>query len=216
MTATINDKAVVQCPAGTVLFREGESGSTMFVLKSGRVRLHKRVHDETVVVGELGAGAFCGELSMINDQPRPVTATVLQDASLIKLDAGQFEEMVRKNPDIALRMLKKMGKRLNESQYRVSNFVLRTNEGRLLHQLRHEAEQAGEDDELTGTVPIPDDLAAVLSIDVGELKALLNEFIDRELIAIDSEGHFHIPDPAEFDRYLSYLELKDRYDYSEA
>jgi CRP-like cAMP-binding protein len=124
--------------------------------------------------------------------------------------------MVRKNADIALRMLKKMGKRLNESQFRVSNFVFRTTEGRLLHQLRHEAEQAGEDDDLTGPTPIPDDLAAVLSVDVGELKALLNTFIDRELISIDSEGHFRIPDPAEYDRYLSYLELKDRYDYSES
>lgn len=188
----------------------------MFVLKSGRVRLQKRVHDQTVVVGELGAGAFCGELAMINEQPRPVTATVTEDASLIKLEADQFEEMVRKNPDISVRMLKKMGKRLNESQFRVSNYSLRSNEGRLLHQLRHEAEQAGDGDGLTGSTPIPDDLAAVLSIDIGELKALLNEFIDRELIAIDADGRFEIPDPAEFDRYLSYLELKDRYDYSES
>lgn len=215
MTAKISDKAVIQCPEGTVLFREGETGTAMYVIKSGRVRLEKQVHNTTAVLDELGAGAFCGELAMINDQPRPVTATVSQNASLIKIDAEQFEGMVRKNPDIALRMLRKMGQRLTEAQYRQSNLMLRTTEGRLLHQLRQEARRAGEGGELTARAPIPQDLDESLSLELGEIKKRLNQLISRELIEIDDEGYFRILDLEGFDRYLSYLELQDRFEYTE-
>ncbi|MFB6374425.1 MAG: Crp/Fnr family transcriptional regulator, partial [Bradymonadaceae bacterium] len=210
MATQTSDKSVVQCPAGTVLFREGETGKNMFVVKSGRVRLRKSVHNSDVVVDELGAGAFCGELALINDQPRPVTATVIEDASLLKVGAGQFEKMVRKNPDIAVRMLKKMGQRLTEAQFKVSNLILRTPEGRLLRQLRQEAIRAGDDDDPTSKAPIPDDLADALALEIGEVKELLNGLVNREMISVDDKGYFEIVDPEAYDRYLSYLELQDR------
>ena len=215
MATKTSDKSVVQCPAGTVLFREGESGNHMFVVKSGRIRLRKSVHNTDVVVDELGAGAFCGELALINEQPRPVTATVIEDASLLKVDASQFEKMVRKNPDIAVRMLKKMGQRLTEAQFKVSNLILRTPEGRILRQLRREAIQAGDDDKPTTRAPIPDDLADALALEIGEVKELLNGLVRRELLHIDDKGYFKIVDVDAYDRYLSYLELHDRFEYTD-
>lgn len=216
MATDTNDKAVVQCPTGTVLFREGETGSNMYVIKSGQIRLKKTVHNTEVVVDELGAGAFCGELALINEQSRPVTAVVTKNASLLKVGARQFEKMVRKNPDIALRMLKKMGQRLTESQYRVSNLILRTPEGRLLRQLRKEARRSGGDDEVTTPTPIPDDLTDALALEIGELKALLNKFIREELISVDDQGVFEILNPEAYDRYLSYLEMKDRFEHTDS
>ncbi len=210
-----SDKAVVQCPAGKILFREGEAGSHMYVIKSGRIRLRKSVHDEEVLVDELAAGAFCGELALINDQPRPVTATVVEEASLLKVNAEQFEQMVRKNPDIAMRMLKKMGQRLTEAQYRVTNLVLRDPAGRLLRQLRREAIRAGDDDEMTTRVPIPGDLAEALALEIGEVKKHLNDLVRRELITVDEAGHFEIVDPEAADRFLRYLELRDRFEYAD-
>lgn len=214
MATETKEKAVIEVPEGTVLFREGEEGSNMFVVKSGRVRLRKRVHNTDVVVDELSAGAFCGELALINDQPRPVTATVIEEASLLRIGADQFEKMVRKNEDIALRMLKKMGQRLTQAQYRVSNLILRTPEGRLLRQLRREAERAGDGEDLSARAPVPDDLADSLALEIGEVKKLLNELVRQKLIDIDKDGYFQIIDPKAFDRYLSYLELHDRFQYT--
>jgi CRP-like cAMP-binding protein len=215
MATQKSDKAVVQCPAGTVLFEEGESGSHMYVIKSGRIRLRKSVHNDDVVVDELAAGAFCGELALINNQSRPVTATVVEDASLLKVDADQFEQMVRKNPDIAMRMLRKMGQRLTEAQYRVTNLILRTPEGRLLRQLRRDAVRAGADDSVTTRAPIPNDLAESLALEVGEVKQQLNQLVRQELIDVDESGHFEIVDAEAFDQYLSYLELRDRFEYTD-
>lgn len=184
----------------------------MYVIKSGRVRLTKRIHDSEVVMEELDEGGFCGELAMLGTPRRPVTAVVSEDAKLIQVQTDQFEEMVRGNSDIALRMLKRLTQRLTEAQYRVSNLILRTNTGRVLHQLKAEAEQRGG--EVTAATPIPDDLADALAMEVGEVKQVLNELVRDELITIDERGRFQILDPAAYDRYLRFLELQDRFGYN--
>lgn len=203
-----SEKGVTSCAAGTVLFKEGETGTKMYVIKSGRIRMSKRVFDTDVTVEELGAGDFCGEIALLNEQPRPTTATVLADATVIQVDAAQFENMIRSNSDIAVRMLKKMSQRLIQSQFRLSNFALRTTKGRLLHQLRAEFSVAGGKPS-----PIPDNLVDVLGLELGEIKVLLSEFVKDELISIDKRGFFTITDSLAFDRYLKYLELNDHFEF---
>ena len=201
------DKGVTQCPAGTVLFREGETGKKMYVIKSGKVRMTKKIHDTDIAIEDLGAGDFCGEISLVTEQPRPTTATVVQDASVIQIEASQFENMVRSNSDIALRMLKKMSKRLTEAQFRIANFSMRNNKGRLMHQLRWEADRS------EGKAPLPDNLPDVLALELGEVKLLLGELVRDDLIDIDKNGFFEIVDEPAFGRYLKYLELHDHFEY---
>lgn len=205
------EKGVTQCPAGTVLFREGDDGKKMYVIKSGTIRLTKRVFDTDITIEELKGGDFCGEISLVSDQPRPVTAIVTADATVIPIEAAQFEKMIRDNADIAVRMMKRMTRRLAEAQFRISNFTLRTTRARLMHQLRHESSRVS--DTFAVSAPIPDDLADVLSLEIGEVKRLLGELVRDDLIEIDKKGNFLISDVQAFDRHLKYLELKDHFEY---
>ncbi len=210
-----NDKGVLQCPAGTILFREGDEGNRMYVIRTGQVRISKRVHDTEITIEELGAGEFCGELAILGQHLRPTTALVVQDASVIQIDVAQFEAMVKGNSEIALRMMKKLAQRLTESQYRVSNLILRTSKARVLHQLRAEAQRGlRADSTAQQPVLIPDNLADVLAIEIGELKLILNQLVRDELIMIDKRGQFEIVDFEAYDRYLRYLELHDRFEYA--
>ena len=208
----MTEKGVRECSAGTVLFREGEDGDRMYVIKSGSVRLTKMIHDSEIVIEELGSGEFCGELAMLGTSQRPVTAVVTQDASVIQVQTDQFEDMIRGNTDIALRMLKKLTQRLTEAQYRVSNLILRTNTARVLHQLRAEAET--RNDSVTDATPLPDNLADVLAMEIGEVKKVLSQLVRDELITIDKRGYFQIVDSPGYDRYLRYLELQDRFSFN--
>ena len=85
----------------------------------------------------------------------------------------------------------------------------------MLHQLRQEVRQYAE---LKGKsvhhpTPLPDNLADVLALEIGEVKELLTQFVHDELISIDREGYFQIIDSVAFERYLRYLELGDRFDF---
>src|SRR5690554_4506610 len=157
----------------------------MYVIKSGSVRLTKRIHDTEVVVEDLGAGEFCGELAMLGEPRRPVSAVVTEDASVIQVDTEQFEGMIGGNTDIALRMLKKLTQRLTQAQYRVSNLVLRTNKARVLHQLRAETQRVKRVEGAGESAPIPANLADVLALEIGEVKQILNELVRDELILIE-------------------------------
>lgn len=211
--AQSNDKGVKHCPVGTVLFREGELGDRMYVIKSGQVRLSKRVQDSQLVLEDLGPGSFCGEVAMVSDQPRPATATVISEAAIIQIDATQFENMLRSNTDIAVRMMKRMAQRLTQAQYRLTNLSLRTTRARLMHQLRQEVLQQAPGTAPTALVPIPDNIAGILGIEYAELKRLLTSLVKDELIEVDSRGLFRIVDFEGYDRYLRYLELHDRFEY---
>ena len=205
------EKGITQCSIGTVLFREGETGTKMYVIKSGKIRMSKQIYDTSVTIEELGAGDFCGEIALVTNQARTTTAMVVKEATVIQIDASQFENMLRSNSDIAVRMMKRMAQRLIEAQFRIANFTLRTTKARLLHQLRNEAER--RDAKLRTPAPIPDDLAAVLALEFGEVKVLLGELVRDELISIDKKGFFNIIDPRAYERYLKYLELHDHFEF---
>lgn len=202
---------MTRCPTGTVLFREGEIGNKMYVIKSGRVRMTKRIFDTDIVIEELAAGDFCGEIALLSEQARPTTATVTHEAVVIQIDASQFENMLRSNADISIRMMKKMAKRLTEAQFRISNFALRKTKARMLHQLKAEWGHAG-----AKATPIPDNLPEVLGIEFGEMRKLLGELVRDDIINVDKRGMLTVVDEPAMDRYIRYLELQDHFEYRNA
>lgn len=209
------DKGTQKCEVGTALFREGEQGDRLYIVRSGLIKLSRRVHGTEVMIDEIGPGEFCGEIALVNDQPRTCTALVIKEAEVIVLEREQFEGMITKNPEIALRMIKKMSERLNRAHYRISNMALRSNKARLLHQLREEVRQLAERKGKTAhqPTPIPDNLADYLSLEFGDIKQMLTEFVSDELISIDRNGYFQIVDLPAYERYLQFLELQDRFEY---
>ncbi|MDX9724226.1 MAG: Crp/Fnr family transcriptional regulator [Myxococcota bacterium] len=196
--------------AGTVLFREGEVGKRVYVINEGRIRISKRVNKTEALIEVLGPGEFCGELALVLEAPHPVTATVIEPARLLIVDAKQFEAMVRSNGEIALRMLRKLAGRLTEAQFRLVNFQLRRPMGRLLHQLKWEVSIAEDEN----APLVPEDLAEVLGLQRTEVESLLAKLVAEGLIVM-TDGRFMVPDRGAFDRYLTYLELKDRYEFLE-
>ena len=199
---------------GTTLFREGdESDDNVYVIHRGRIRLTKRIHHNDIYLETLGPGEFCGELALLMRSKRPVTATVVEDCESLVISGKQFEDMLANNPSISLRMLKKLVARLTKSQFRQANFSLRRNAARLLHQLKWEVRIAqAEKDAEPMTAQIPTDLHEVLFIERAEVHRLLKQLRNDGLITVEN-GLFRIMDPTAFDRYLAFLELKDRFDY---
>src|SRR5438105_12720146 len=80
-------------PAGTILFSEGDDGEEMYVIQSGRVQLTRMVRGREAHLATLPPGEFFGEMAIVNNQPRSATATVLEDAHLLVIDARTFEAM---------------------------------------------------------------------------------------------------------------------------
>jgi CRP/FNR family cyclic AMP-dependent transcriptional regulator len=84
--------------AGTVVFREGESGRELFVILDGEVevlRRSKRGHETRVAI--LGPGDWFGEMSILDVLPRSATTRVLAPTHLLRLTAHELDTLYRKD-----------------------------------------------------------------------------------------------------------------------
>ena len=107
---------VVTFPQGTLIFRIGEPGDALFVLRSGEVEmsLTNDVGDR-IVIETVRAGDFFGELSLLDGGPRTASAMATEDAEALVVDRGDLDEFLRVHPPAALDLLAATGKRLRES-----------------------------------------------------------------------------------------------------
>src|SRR6266567_7373913 len=101
--------------AGDVLFREGDGGEEMFVIQSGAVQITKFVGGDERPLATLGRGEFLGEMAILNGKPRTATAVVLEDARVLVIDGKTLETMIAKNTEIAMRLIKKLARRLDSA-----------------------------------------------------------------------------------------------------
>jgi CRP-like cAMP-binding protein len=102
-------------PRGTVLFNEGDEGEDMYIIRSGRVAIKKRVAHGEITVAVLEKGDFFGEMALLERIPRTAGAEIVEDGDLVVIGSDVFGDMVKANPEIAVRMLRKYSLRLRET-----------------------------------------------------------------------------------------------------
>lgn len=130
------------CLKGQVLFKEGDPGRTMYIIHSGKVRITKG--PEKRVLATLGAGEFFGEMAILLQQPRGATAEIAEDAELLELDKKKFELMIVNNIEIAVRLIKKLARRLDSANSIIDMLMHADSKARVIVALSHVADRQGK------------------------------------------------------------------------
>ena len=102
-------------PKGTILFKEGDEGKEMYLINSGEVKLSRKTPQGNVVLARLGFGEFFGEMSVITNKPRTVTAETITDCRLNVITKDILETLLAGKPLVALSILKKLMFRLENA-----------------------------------------------------------------------------------------------------
>ncbi|HTD52636.1 MAG TPA: cyclic nucleotide-binding domain-containing protein [Thermoanaerobaculia bacterium] len=108
------ERYIVTHPMGDIIFSEGDIGTEMFILQSGSVELFKQIAGETRVLATMEKGDFFGEMSVLEDLPRTASARAKTDVELVKINGAMFDTMLKSNTEIAVRMMRKLSRRLRE------------------------------------------------------------------------------------------------------
>ena len=106
---------LARVPAGTTIFQEGQPGDEMYVIQSGRVEILKNAKGTEKRLTVLEKGDFFGEISILENIPRTASARAITDVDLVRINQSTFDEMLRNNSEIAVRMLRKLSLRLRET-----------------------------------------------------------------------------------------------------
>ena len=95
-------------PAGEVIFRHGDHGESMYIVREGSVALK----DRDRVVESVAAPGLFGEMALIEHEPRSLTAVAETDAVLVEVPARHFWVLVHETPYFAQLVMSVMAQRL--------------------------------------------------------------------------------------------------------
>jgi len=87
---------------GQALFREGEPGDEMFIIRAGGIVVSKAVTGRVEqVLARMGAGDFFGEMALFDRSPRSATVQAESDCTLLVLDRDHLQRLVDQDPRAA-------------------------------------------------------------------------------------------------------------------
>lgn len=130
---------------GEYLFKEGDDGNELYIIRSGLVGSSIRLPDgKQREIASFGSGNFFGEMSIFDNASRSATCYSKEDCTLLCLHASNFYELIEHNPAVSVKIMYRM---LNITTQRLRNT------GQFLSDMVHWGEAARKraiTDELTG------------------------------------------------------------------
>ena len=169
---------------GEVIFREGDSGDTCYVVRAGRVSIQREHMDgRTLTLAELRPGAIFGELAMFGRETRSATAEALEPTALLAILSGDVQRVIQSSPEIALKMLGAMADRLRRANERLLQQSFQTVAGRVASALLTQTIARQADG-----APETDVLIQATQAEIAQLAGTSRESASRFLATLEREG----------------------------
>ena len=90
---------------GEPICKQGDPGSTFYIIKSGSVAVRVKSPEGTEAeVAQLHPGNYFGEMSLLTGDPRSSTCVAVEDCELLCLDRDTFGVLLAENPPVAQSM----------------------------------------------------------------------------------------------------------------
>ena len=109
--------------SGERIFSQGDLGTEMFIIQEGEVEIVKHIAGESHTLSRLEKGDFFGEMAILEALPRTADAVAVTEVKLVAINGSRFDEMLRKNPEVAVRIIRKYSKRLREANLLLEKLV---------------------------------------------------------------------------------------------
>jgi CRP/FNR family transcriptional regulator, cyclic AMP receptor protein len=102
--------------AGETIFRLGDPGDCLYVVRQGRVEIFvKETTGERIVFTIVEPGDLFGELAIFDNGPRSANAVALEDSEMLVLDREALHLFIRSKPDAAMDLMAVMAKRIRSA-----------------------------------------------------------------------------------------------------
>ncbi|WP_372792078.1 Crp/Fnr family transcriptional regulator [Paraconexibacter sp.] len=171
-------------PAQHVIFREGDASDTCYIVRQGHARaISEHADGRSIALAHFGPGDIFGELAMFDDETRSATVEALDDVETLAILGSDMHRLMREHPDIAVRLVVGLGRRLREANARLARQSFQTVQSRVAEVLvqlveQARAEGAGERDVLV----------KITQADIAQLAGSSRESASRFLAVLERAG----------------------------
>jgi CRP-like cAMP-binding protein len=191
--------------AGESVFREGDDSDTCYVVHSGHARAIREHPDgRQITLAIFGPGDIFGELAMFDDERRSATVEATDEVELLGILGGDMRRLLRQHPDMAVKLVISLGRRLRAANERLASQSFQTVQSRVaavLEQLVEQARAEGADERDVPVVATQADLAKL----AGSSRESASRFLavlERAGVISQGRGRLTVHDPAALQGYV--------------
>jgi CRP/FNR family transcriptional regulator, cyclic AMP receptor protein len=190
---------------GQAVFREGDQSDTCYVLRDGHARAIRTHSDgRTITLANFGPGDIFGELAMFEDERRSATVEAIDDIGVIGVLGPDMRRLMAEHPQIAMRLVIGLGRRLRETNERLSRQSFQTVQSRVAVVLRDLARQTARDGGADGEVLVTATQAELAQL-AGSSRESASRFLavlERAGVISQGRGRLVIHDPQALEQYV--------------
>ena len=129
---------------GDVIFHRDDPGNTLYVIRTGRVRIFLTSPEgQEVALALFRAGDAFGELALFDGQPRSASAMAIEPVETYSIQRPDFMAIVTRRPRMALQLLATLSQRLRQTDEMVEDLLFLDVHGRVAKKLLELAETHG-------------------------------------------------------------------------
>lgn len=190
-------------PAGTRVFHEGDSSDACYIVKDGSFRVTREHSDgRAITLATLGPGEIFGELAMLDGDSRSASAEALTDGELLALPANDVRALLARHPEIALKLVAGLVRRLRAANVRLTKQSFQTVPSRVAGILAQLSREQGNGDGGEVTIRMNQtDLAQLAGTSRESVSRFLAE-LERAGVVRSGRGRVTVLDPPKLRNYI--------------
>lgn len=168
-----------------VIFREGDTSDTCYVVAEGHARAIREHPDgRQIALAHFGPGDIFGELAMFDDEARSATVETLDRVDAVAILGPDFRRLLKDHPDIAVKLVVSLGRRLREANERLARQSFQTVQSRVAGVLGELVDAAVAE----GAAADQDVLVTITQADIAQLAGSSRESASRFLAVLERAG----------------------------
>ena len=157
---------------GDTIFAKGDPGNSLYAVCAGTVKISVPSADgKDAVFNLVGEGEIFGEIALLDGQPRTADATAQTDCELMVIERRDFLDLVRSQPEIALKLMEVLCARLRHTSEQVEDVLFLDLPGRLAKILL----------QLTGKAELPPRRVTMTQREIGQMIGMSRESTNKQL-----------------------------------
>lgn len=119
MLAAMFNKFGKTYSANEIIFCEYEPGNDFYFIQEGKVRITKTVGKSIKTLDVLETGDIFGEMAILEEAPRSATAVAIDEVKVLNFNRANFDQLMTRNPQLALRVLTLFSTRIYDAKRRL-------------------------------------------------------------------------------------------------
>ena len=188
-----------------IIFCEHEPGDTFYLIQSGRVKLLKNMGDQERTLDILQPPEIFGEMAILDNSPRTASAIAMEKMTALEFNSQNFEILMLGNPQIALKLLRLISKRIYDSKRRFMILSLPDPQAKvadvflMLDETLTDVDKTSDSREFHTTI---EDIAHWGGMSIVEARDVLNLLSDQNRIKIFS-NRIEVKNIFDFNRFVT-------------